>query len=84
MRQISERWTTGALFFLFLAAAAIAMAHAYMILGRLIIAAGDGISGPVAIIAAGALVGTLTAFVIHEISAVLPGVMRHLNPTVHD
>ena len=76
MRHIPKRWITGAIFVLFVAAGALAMTAAYLILGRMIIAAGNGDAGPLAVIASGSVVGTLTAFVIHELSRVLPGVMQ--------
>jgi hypothetical protein len=44
----------------------------------MIVGAGAGDESALLVIAAGALVGTLTAYVIHEVGAVLPGVMRHL------
>ena len=79
MNSERERQITGALFVGFLAAGAIAMAAAYLVLGRVIIDASTGDAGPILVIAGGALVGTLTAFVIHEVSQVLPGVMARLN-----
>ena len=74
-----ERRITGAIFVGFLTAGAVAMAFAYVVLGRVIIDASAGDAGPILVIAGGALVGTLTAFVIHEIGQVLPGVMARLN-----
>jgi hypothetical protein len=78
MNSISDRRVTGAIFAGFLGAGAIALAAAYLILGRMIIDASAGDSGPLAVIAGGALVGTLTAFVIHEVGSVLPNVMSRL------
>ena len=74
-----ERRITGALFVGFLGAGSIALAAAYLVFGRLIIDASAGEAGAVLVIAGGALVGTLTAFVIHEIGNVLPGVMARLS-----
>lgn len=74
-----ERRVTGLIFVGFLAAGAVAMAAAYLILGRMIIDASTGDGGPLIVIAGGALVGTLTAFVIHEVGSVLPGVMARLH-----
>ena len=74
-----ERRITGVIFVGFLTAGAVAMAVAYVVLGRVIIDASAGDAGPILVIAGGALVGTLTAFVIHEIGQVLPGVMARLN-----
>ena len=74
-----ERRITGVIFVGFLTAGAVAMAVAYVVLGRVIIDASAGDAGPIPVIAGGALVGTLTAFVIHEIGQVLPGVMARLN-----
>ena len=78
MRHITDRHITAALFVGLLAAGAIAMTEAYMILGRMIVSAGEGEGSPLLVIAAGALVGTLTAYVIHEVDNVLPGVTLHL------
>ena len=74
-----ERQITGAIFVGFLATGAVAMAAAYLVLGRVIIDASTGDAGPLLVIAGGALVGTLTAFVIHEVGQVLPGVMARLS-----
>ena len=74
-----ERRITGAIFVGFLTSGAVAMAVAYVVLGRVIIDASAGDAGPILVIAGGALVGTLTAFVIHEIGQVLPGVVARLN-----
>ncbi len=74
-----ERRITGLIFVAFIAAAACAMAASYLILGRLIIDAGTGEGQPLFVVAGGALVGTLTAYVIHEIGNVLPGVMARLH-----
>ena len=74
-----ERRVTGAIFVGFLAAGAVAMAAAYLILSRMIMDASSGDAGPFVVIAGGALVGTLTAFVIHEVGSVLPGVMARLH-----
>ena len=74
-----ERRITGVIFVGFLTAGAVAMAVAYVVLGRVIIDASAGDAGPILVIAGGALVGTLTAFVIHEIGQVLPGVVARLN-----
>ena len=74
-----ERRVTGLIFVAFITAAAAAMAAAYLILGRMIIDAGSGDGGPLFVIAGGALVGTLTAYVIHEIGNVLPSVMARLH-----
>ncbi len=79
MRMISERRLTAALFTGFLAAGAVALAAAFLILGHMITMAGDVTHGPLYVIAAGALVGTLTAFVIHEVGCILPGVMDELH-----
>lgn len=79
MKWDLDRRVTGVLFTAFLAAGAVAMAAAYLILGRMIMDASAGDAGPVVVIAGGALVGSLTAFVIHEVGAVLPGVMARLN-----
>ena len=79
MRWDLERRTTGVIFAAFLASGAIAMAAAYLILGRMIVDASAGDAGPLVVIAGGALVGTLTAFVIHEVGSVLPGVMARLS-----
>ncbi len=62
----------------FLTAGAIALATAFLILGQMITLASEVAHGPFYVIAAGALVGTLTAFVIHEVAEVLPGVMDEL------
>jgi hypothetical protein len=78
-RYISERSLTAALFTSFLTAGAIALAAAFLILGYMITSASEVAHGPLYVIAAGALVGTLTAFVIHEIAEVLPGVMERLH-----
>ena len=74
-----ERRITGALFAGFLAAGSIALAAAYLVFGRVIVDASAGEAGPMLVISGGALVGTLTAFVIHEIGFVLPGVMARLS-----
>ena len=74
-----ERRITGALFASFIAAGSIALAAAYLVFGRVIIDASAGEAGPMLVISGGALVGTLTAFVIHEIGFVLPGVMARLS-----
>ena len=73
-----ERQITGVLFGAFLAAGCVAMAAAYIVLGRLIVDASTGEGKATFVIAGGALVGTLTAFVIHEVGQVLPGVMARL------
>lgn len=78
MSPAFERRVTGVIFLCFLAAGAIALAAAYLILGRMIIDASAGDMGTLAVVAGGALVGTLTAFVIHEIGSVLPMVMARL------
>ena len=78
MRQISERHITAAVFIGLLTAGAIAMTQAYMILGRLIVSVGMGDDSPLLLISAGALVGTLTAYVIHEVGQILPATMRVL------
>ena len=78
-RFISERQLTATLFTSFLTAGAIALAAAFLILGQMITMAGDVAYGSLYVIAAGALVGTLTAFVIHEVAEVLPGVMEVLH-----
>ena len=78
MRQISERHVTAAVFIGLLAAGIIAMVQAYLILGRIIMSVGLGDDSPLMLIAAGALVGTLTAYVIHEVGQILPGTMRVL------
>lgn len=78
MTSAFDRRVTGAIFLGFLAAGAIALAAAYLILGRMIIDASAGDAGPLAVIAGGALVGTLTGFVIHEVGMVLPNVMARL------
>ena len=77
-RVVSEQRTIGVVFVGLIAAAAVAMAAAYLILGRLIIDAGAGDAGPLLVIAGGALVGTLTAYIIHEVGDVLPSVMARL------
>jgi hypothetical protein len=74
-----ERRVTGLIFMGFLASAAVAMAAAYIILARMIVDAGAGDAGPIAVIAGGALVGALTAYIIHEVGNVLPGVMSRLH-----
>ena len=74
-----ERRITGAIFAGFLAAGALAMAAAYLVFGRVIVDASTGDAGPMLVIAGGALVGSLTAFVIHEVGQVLPGVMARLS-----
>ncbi len=79
MRWISERHVTGAIFTGFLASGAAAMTLGYVILGRMIVDASAGEAGPLIVIASGAMVGTLTAFVIHEIGGVLPDVMARLH-----
>jgi ABC-type Mn2+/Zn2+ transport system permease subunit len=78
-RYLSERNQTATLFTSFLTAGAVALASAFLILGQMITSASDVAHGPLYVIAAGALVGTLTAFVIHEIADVLPGVMERLH-----
>lgn len=78
MGSAFDKRVTGAIFLGFLTAGAIALAAAYLILGRIIIDASVGDMGALAVIAGGALVGTLTAFVIHEIGSVLPAVMTRL------
>ena len=79
MRWTIEHRVTSLIFVGFLASGAVAMAAAYLILGRMIIDASSGDAGPLVVIAGGALVGTLTAFVIHEVGSVLPGVMARLH-----
>jgi pheromone shutdown protein TraB len=79
MRFLSERRVTAGLFTIFLAAGAVALAAAFLILGHMITIAGEVANGPLYVIAAGALVGTLTAFVIHEVGCVLPDVMEELH-----
>jgi hypothetical protein len=79
MRFVSERRLTAMLFTSFLAAGATALAAGFLILGQMIVMAGEVSGGPLYVIASGALVGTLTAFVIHEVGLVLPGVMSRLN-----
>jgi len=74
-----ERQVTGVLFGVFLLSGALALAAAYIVLGRIIVDASEGESGAALVIAGGALVGTLTAFVIHEVGQVLPGVMARLH-----
>jgi ABC-type Mn2+/Zn2+ transport system permease subunit len=76
---LSERRQTATLFTSFLAAGATALAAAFLILGQMITMASDVPHGPLYVIAAGALVGTLTAYVIHEIAEILPGVMERLH-----
>jgi hypothetical protein len=76
---LSVRRQTGALFTAFLTAGAIALAAAFLILVQMITSASEVAHGALYVIAAGALVGTLTAFVIHEIAEILPGVMAHLH-----
>ena len=78
MLKDTERRVTGALVVGFLSAGAIAMAAGFVVLGRMIVDASTGDAGPMIVIAGGCLVGTLTAFVIHEIGCVLPGVMARL------
>lgn len=78
MSSAFDRRITGALFLGFLTAGAFALAAAYLILGRIIIDAGSDGMGPLSVIAGGALVGTLTAYVIHEVGSVLPSVMARL------
>ncbi len=78
MSSAFDRRITGAIFLGFLTAGAVALAVAYLILGRIIIDASAGDTSPLAVVAGGALVGTLTAFVIHEIGDVLPSVMARL------
>jgi hypothetical protein len=78
-RYLSDRSQTATLFTAFLTTGAIALAAAFLILGQMITSASEVAHGPLYVIAAGALVGTLTAFVIHEIAEVLPGVMEHLH-----
>jgi hypothetical protein len=79
MRFLSERRITAALFTSFLLAGVLAMASAFLILGRMIIMAGETQSGTLFVLASGGLVGTITAFVIHEVGAVLPAVMARLS-----
>ena len=74
-----ERQITGAIFTGFLVTGALAMAAAYLVLGRAIVDANAGEGSALLVIAGGALVGTLTAFVIHEVGHVLPGVMARLS-----
>jgi biotin transporter BioY len=76
---MSERSQTATLFTSFLTAGAIAMAAGFLILGQMITMASEVAQGGLYVIAAGALVGTLTAFVIHEVAEILPGVMDHLH-----
>jgi hypothetical protein len=79
MKTDRESRVTGALFLGFLGAGAVALAAAYLVLGRLIIDASAGEGGAMMVIAGGALVGTLTAVVIHEVGHVLPRVTQKLN-----
>ncbi len=79
MRLVSGRRLTAVLFTTFLAAGATALAAAFLILGQMIVIAGEVSGGALYVIASGALVGTLTAFVIYEVGMVLPGVMSQLN-----
>jgi ABC-type Mn2+/Zn2+ transport system permease subunit len=78
-RYLSERSQMATLFTSFLTAAAVALAAAFLILGQMITMASEVAHGPLYVIAAGALVGTLTAFVIHEVAEVLPSVMERLH-----
>jgi ABC-type Mn2+/Zn2+ transport system permease subunit len=79
MRYFSEHRVTAALFTGFLVAGVTAVAAAFLILGRMIVMAGDVPNGPLYVVASGGLVGILTTFVIHEVGMVLPGVMARLN-----
>ncbi|MEQ1649711.1 MAG: hypothetical protein ABL898_14095 [Hyphomicrobiaceae bacterium] len=79
MRRLSSSSQTLLLFLAFVLAGASALAASALILGGLIVEAGDGLAGPLAVIAAGALTGTLASFVIHEITLVAPGIVRALS-----
>ena len=78
MRELSDRHVTAVVFVGLLAAGVTAMVQAYLILGRVILSVGLGEDSPLVLISAGALVGTITAYIIHEVGNVLPGVMRTL------
>ena len=78
MFRLSSSRVTVLLFVAFVIAGGAALAAATLILGALIVAASEGGSGPVGVIAAGALTGVLAAAVVHQISAVAPGVARIL------
>ena len=78
MRSYDVRNVTRLLFGALLAAGTVAMAAAYVLLGHMIVDASAGDATAMSVITAGILVGTLTAYVIHEVGMVLPGVMPHL------
>ena len=78
MRPFRMRNVTRLLFGSLLAAGTVAMAAAYLLLGHMIVDASTGDATALSVVTAGILVGTLTAYVIHEVGMVLPGVMPHL------
>lgn len=78
MLSVSSSIVTCLLFALFLLAGACALSAATLLVGRLIVAAGEAGGEAHLIIFGGALAGVLSAFVVYQISTVAPGVARQL------
>ena len=76
MSRLSPASQTLLLFLAFLLAGAAALAASAVLMGRLIVDAGDGDATIAAVVTAGALVGTLASYVVHEVTALAPGVVR--------
>ena len=76
MFRVSAANLTLLIFIAFLLAGASALAATAVLFSGAITDAVEGVTGPVPVIVLGALIGTLSAYIVHEITALVPGIVR--------